>query len=116
MSSQKRPALRKAAVDPSIGFFREKGKNPFFTKMTDVPWYARDIEVLNNMGKLAKLKPVCVSVSRKSFIGHLFNAMGDDRLVPSIMCEAIAVRNGASIIRTHNVRETMQALTMLRSC
>jgi dihydropteroate synthase len=103
-----------AAVDPSIGFFRDEGKNPFFTKMTDMPWYTRDIGVLNNLDKLAKLKPVCISVSRKSFIGHLLNVKADDRLVPSIMCEAIAVLNGASIIRTHNVRDTVQALTMLQ--
>ncbi|HEU4604983.1 MAG TPA: dihydropteroate synthase [Nitrososphaera sp.] len=110
----KKAGIKEIAVDPSIGFFREEGRNPFFTKMTDMPWYTRDIEVLNNLGKLAKIKPVCVSVSRKSFIGHLLNVKGDDRLVPSIMCEAMAVLNGASIIRTHSVRETVQALTMLQ--
>ncbi len=104
-------------VDPSIGFFRKEGKNQFFTKMTDMPWYVRDIEVLHNLGKLATIlhKPVCVSASRKSFIGHLLNIQAEeDRLVPSIICEAIAVLNGASIIRTHNVKETVQALTMLQ--
>lgn len=110
----KKAGIKEIAVDPSIGFFREEGRNPFFTKMTDMPWYARDIEVLNNLGRLAKIKPVCVSVSRKSFIGHLLNVNGDDRLVPSIMCEAMAALNGASIIRTHSVRETVQALTMLQ--
>ena len=106
--------IKEMAVDPSIGFFREEGKNPFFTKMTDVPWYARDIEVLNKLDRLAALGPVCVSASRKSFIGHLLNVKGDDRLVPSIMCETMAVLNGASIIRTHSVHETVQALTMLQ--
>jgi dihydropteroate synthase len=110
----RKAGIADAAVDPSIGFFRDEGKNPFFTKMTDMPWYTRDIEVLNNLDRLAKLKPVCISVSRKSFIGHLLNVKADDRLVPSIMCEAKAVLNGASIIRTHNVRETVQALTMLQ--
>jgi len=102
-------------IDPSIGFFRNEGKNPFFTKMTDMPWYARDIEVLGKLGELAALKkPVCVSASRKSFIGHLLNLNAEDRLIPSILCEAVAVINGASIIRTHNVKETVQALTMLQ--
>jgi dihydropteroate synthase len=110
----KKAGVRDAVVDPSIGFFREEGKNPFFTKMADVPWYARDIEVLNNLGKLATLGPVCVSVSRKSFIGHLLGVKGDDRLVPSVICEAMAVLNGASIIRTHSVKETVHALTMLQ--
>jgi dihydropteroate synthase len=103
-------------VDPSIGFFRSEGKNPFFTKMTDVPWYVRDIEVLRDMKKLAALgKPVCVSASRKSFIGHMLSLpAARDRLVPSVICEAVAVLNGASIIRTHSVRETVQALTTLQ--
>lgn len=103
-------------IDPSIGFFREEGKNPFFTKMVDLPWYTRDIEVLSNLNKLAILKkPVCVSVSRKSFIGHLLNLQNaEERLVPSVVCEAMAALSGASIIRTHNVKETVQALTMLQ--
>ena len=110
----KKAKITSIVVDPSIGFFRQEGKNPFFTKMTDMPWYARDIEVLSNLEKLAALAPVCVSVSRKSFIGHLLNAQGDDRLVPSIVCEAVAVLNGASMVRTHNVRDTVHALTMLQ--
>jgi dihydropteroate synthase len=99
-------------VDPSIGFFRAEGKNPFFTKMTDVPWYSRDLEVLANLRTLAKIAPVCVSVSRKSFLGHLFGVKADERLIPSIACEVVAAMNGAGIIRTHSVKETVQALVM----
>jgi dihydropteroate synthase len=103
-------------IDPSIGFFRKDGKNPFFTKMTDKPWYSRDIEILSNLKKLASFrKPVCVSVSRKSFIGHLLNLRrAENRLVPSLICEVIAVLNGADMIRTHSVKESVQALTMLQ--
>lgn len=108
--------IKDTIIDPSIGFFRQEGKNPFFTKMTDMPWYARDIEILSNLHKLATLrKPICVSVSRKSFIGYLLNLnSAEDRLIPSIACEMIATLNGANIIRTHNVRETVQAVTMLQ--
>jgi dihydropteroate synthase len=108
--------IKDVMIDPSIGFFRQEGKNPFFTKMTDMPWYARDIEILSNLHKLATLKkPICVSVSRKSFIGYLLNLnSAEDRLIPSIACEMIAALNGANIIRTHNVRETVQAITMLQ--
>ena len=108
--------IKDVIIDPSIGFFRQEGKNPFFTKMTDIPWYARDIEVLSHLHKLATLKrPICVSVSRKSFMGYLLNLnAAEDRLVPSIACEIIAALNGANIIRTHNVRETVQAVTMLQ--
>jgi Dihydropteroate synthase and related enzymes len=102
-------------VDPSIGFFRAEGKGPFFTKMSDMPWYARDLHVLSHLDKLATLrKPICVSASRKSFIGHLLNLEPpEDRMVPSIACEIISVLRGASLVRTHNVRETVQALMML---
>jgi dihydropteroate synthase len=108
--------IKDVMIDPSIGFFRQEGKNPFFTKMTDMPWYARDIEILSNLHKLATLKkPICVSVSRKSFIGYLLNLNSvEDRLIPSIACEMIATLSGANIIRTHNVRETVQAVTMLQ--
>jgi dihydropteroate synthase len=108
--------IKDVMIDPSIGFFRQEGKNPFFTKMTDMPWYARDLEILSNLHKLAMLKkPICVSVSRKSFIGYLLNLnAAEDRLIPSIACEIIAALKGANIIRTHNVRETVQAVTMLQ--
>jgi len=108
--------IKDVIIDPSIGFFRQEGKNPFFTKMTDMPWYARDIEILSNLHKLAMLKkPICVSVSRKSFIGHILNlTVAQDRLIPSIVCEMIAALNGANIIRTHDVRETVQAVMLLQ--
>lgn len=108
--------IKDIIIDPSIGFFRQEGKNPFFTKMTDVPWYIRDIEILSNLHKLTTLKkPICVSVSRKSFIGHLLNLNEpQDRLIPSIVCETIAALNGANIIRTHNIQETVQAVTLLQ--
>ncbi len=108
--------IKDVIIDPSIGFFRKEGKNPFFTKMTDRPWYVRDIEILSNLYKLTTFeKPICISVSRKSFIGHLLNLKAaEDRLVPSIVCELIAALNGANVIRTHNVRETVQAITMLQ--
>lgn len=108
--------IKDVMIDPSIGFFRQEGKNPFFTKMTDMPWYVRDIEILSNLHKLAGLKkPICISVSRKSFIGYLLNLnTAEDRLIPSIACEMIAALKGANIIRTHNVRETVQAVTMLQ--
>jgi dihydropteroate synthase len=102
-------------IDPSIGFFRPEGKNFFFSKMTDMPWYVRDMQVISHLSELTALKkPICISVSRKSFIGHLLNLQSpEDRMVPSIACELISVLHGASLIRTHNVKETVQALTML---
>lgn len=101
-------------VDPSIGFFRSEGKNPFFTKSA-TPWYVRDVQTIARLAALGPLKkPICVSASRKSFIGHLLNLESpEERLVPSIACELVSVLNGADLVRTHSVAETVQALTTL---
>lgn len=100
-------------IDPSVGFFRANGKNPFFTLMKDIPWYIRDIEIISRLQELKKYfsNPICVSVSRKSFIGKLFNLETEERLIPSLAFEIISTLNGAKMIRTHNVKETVQALT-----
>ena len=101
-------------IDPSIGFFRLEGRNSFFTKIRDLVWYTRDIEVISKLRRLKVLsKPICISVSRKSFIGELFQLRTEERLAPSIACEIISVLNGANLIRTHDVKETVQTLTML---
>ena len=98
-------------IDPAIGFFRPKGKNPFFTKMTDLPWYIRDIEVISNLKKLKRFsKPICICVSRKSFIGNIFNLEPEERLIPSAATELICILNSANLIRTHDVKETWHTL------
>jgi len=98
-------------IDPAVGFFRAKGTNPFFTKMTDFPWYIRDIEVISNLKKLKIFsKPICICVSRKSFIGNIFNLEPEERLIPSAATELICILNSANLIRTHDVRETWQTL------
>src|SRR2546425_4269514 len=49
-------------VDPGIGFFRDEG----------IPWHEWDARVLAGLGGLNELgRPVCVGVSRKSFIGAI---------------------------------------------
>jgi len=102
-------------IDPSIGFFRREGNNPFFTKITKIPWYCRDIEIVYNLKELTKLSvPICISLSNKSFLGKLMNLEINERLIPSVIMEIIAVLNGAKIIRTHNVKETALALHTLQ--
>lgn len=104
----------KVIVDPLIGFFRASGNNPFFTKVTNQNWYDRDIRIISNLERLSTLsKPICISVSRKSFIGHLFNLAESDRLVPSIIAQVVCAINGTDIIRTHDVKETRIALELL---
>jgi dihydropteroate synthase len=102
-------------IDPSIGFFRKESNNPFFTKITKIPWYLRDIEVVSNLKELSDLSfPICISISHKSFLGKLLNLTIDERLIPSLIMEVIAIVNGATFIRTHNVKETILALNTLQ--
>jgi dihydropteroate synthase len=101
-------------IDPSIGFFRKIGNNPFFSKIDGMDWYIRDINILSNISLLSSLhKPVCISVSRKSFMGSLLNLNLEERLIPSIITEIHCVLNGVSLIRTHNVKETKLAVNMI---
>jgi dihydropteroate synthase len=104
----------KMIIDPSIGFFRKEGFNPFYSKTQGMNWYVRDIDIIANIKLLTSLKkPICISISRKSFIGSLFGLDVEDRLIPSIIAEMYSVMNGASLLRTHNVKETRQAIEML---
>ncbi|HLE34912.1 MAG TPA: dihydropteroate synthase [Nitrososphaerales archaeon] len=99
-------------VDPAIGFFRAKGNNPFFTRMKGTKWLDRDLILIGRLKDLQILrKPICISVSRKSFIGKILNIEHpEDRLFGSLAAETICALNGAHIIRTHNVSATMQAV------
>ena len=101
--------------DPAIGFFRKTGTGKFFTKI-NFPWVERDLLVLKNLKSIKIGHPLLVSVSNKSFIGKLLKKENpEDRLFGSIVAEALAVLNGADIIRTHNVRETKDSLTVVQS-
>ena len=99
-------------VDPAIGFFRKKAKGKFFTRINS-DWFKRDIEILKNLSGIKLGYPLLVSVSRKSFIGKLLKIKDlNDRLYGSLAAEAIAVINGADIIRTHNVKATKEIVVI----
>jgi len=105
----------KIIIDPLIGFFRPTGNNPFFTKIAHHSWYERDLDIISGLKRLSKFsKPICISVSRKSFIGKLFNLTESERLIPSVIAQVICALNGASIIRTHDVKETKVSLELLQ--
>lgn len=107
-------AYEKLLVDPSIGFFRGFGNNPFFSKINEMNWDLRDLDVVSNIKRIHSLSiPICISISRKSFIGSLFNLEVNDRLIPSIVAEIYCLVNGVSLIRTHNVKETRMAISMM---
>ena len=58
--------------------------------------------------------PVLVGWSRKSMIGDVLNASVDERLHGSISAATIAAMLGASVIRVHDVKESMDAMTVLQ--
>ena len=104
----------KIVLDPAIGFFREKGKNSFFTKINS-DWVQRDLLILKNLRVIKLNMPLLVSVSNKSFIGKILKKENSsDRLAGSLTAEAVCVLNGADIIRTHNVRETKKVIMAAR--
>jgi len=51
--------------------------------------------------------------SRKSSLVAVTGAAADDRVVASAVAAALAVQNGAHIVRVHDVRATVQALRVL---
>ena len=64
---------------------------------------------LPSLGRLGR--PLCVGVSRKSFIGALTGrADPADRLAGSLAATTVAVLRGAALIRAHDVRETVDAV------
>jgi dihydropteroate synthase len=73
----------------------------------------------HNLSLLAGLKtfarwrrPLLIGVSRKSFLGKISGATVENRLPASLACAILAVGDGANIIRTHDVAETVQAVRM----
>lgn len=105
-------ARSKIVLDPGIGFFRSEGPSSTTSHQTVMPWYQWDVEVLANLDQLAPLgSPLGVGLSRKSFIGKILGLeRPEDRLAGSLALTAVAVANGASLIRTHDVRETVEAV------
>lgn len=98
-------------LDPAIGFFRKTGKNPFFTKIkTD--WLSRDLAILQNLSSIKLGQPIMISVSNKSFIGKIIHKEAPERIFGSVAAEAISVLNGADIVRTHNVQQTKDAISI----
>ena len=97
-------------VDPAIGFFRKKAPGHFFTK-TNSDWFRRDVTILQNLKSIRLGYPMLISVSRKSFIGKILGENDPSkRLAGSLAAETIAVMNGIDVIRTHNVKETFDAI------
>lgn len=74
------------------------------------------IAKLDNVIKEFPDFPMLVGTSRKSFIGKISgDAPVDKRLRGSLASAAIAVWNGANIVRVHDVKETVETMKMVNS-
>jgi dihydropteroate synthase len=91
-------------IDPAIGKWTPQ-KLPIY-----------DYETIDTLGRLRFFgKPILAAISRKSFIGETIRKPAGERLYGSLAATAIAVRNGAHIIRTHDVVPTVDAVRVAKS-
>ncbi|MFL5031125.1 MAG: dihydropteroate synthase, partial [Xanthobacteraceae bacterium] len=89
-------AQESIVLDPGIGF----GKTP-----------EQSMEVIARLQAFTSFGlPLLVGASRKRFINSVVPSSPDRRLGGSIAAHLLAVRNGAAIVRVHDVAETVQAL------
>ena len=89
-------------VDPGIGFGKTTEHN---------------LAILRHLPELRALgKPILVGPSRKSFIGRVLDVATDDRLEGTLAAVAYAVAQGARLVRVHDVRPVVRAVTMIDAC
>ena len=86
-------------LDPGLGFGKGLAHN--MTLLRELPRFA------------ALMAPLLVGVSRKSFIGRILGRPVDERLYGGLGLAALAVAQGARVIRTHDVAATRDAIGMV---
>ena len=87
--------LDQVFIDPGIGFAKT---------------FDHNLEILARCDELTRVAPVVIGASRKKFIGHLTGREGRERVHGSLAAVAAAALGGASIVRVHDVRETVDFL------
>lgn len=89
----------KIILDPGIGFGKTIDQN---------------LCLLKHLDALLELNfPILLGVSRKGFIGHTLNLPQGERLEGSLAANAWGMMMGASILRVHDVKETVRLARML---
>jgi len=82
-------------VDPGIGFGKTLEHN---------------LEILKRLREFKILgRPMLVGPSRKSFLGKILNAGPQERIFGTVSACVLAVKNGANVIRVHDVKAVKQA-------
>jgi dihydropteroate synthase len=94
-------AQERIALDPGIGF----GKTP-----------AHNLALAVEQARLLQLGcPLLLGWSRKSTLGQLTGRPVGERMAASVAAALAAVRQGASVVRVHDVAETVDALKVWRA-
>lgn len=94
-------ARESLVLDPGFGFGKDLSHN---------------LSLLRHLRVIAELGlPMLVGLSRKSMFEALLNLPVDRRLYASLSAAVIAVLRGASIIRVHDVRATVEAIAVAQA-
>lgn len=88
-------------VDPGIGFGKTLEHNLELLKRL------REFKILG--------RPMLVGPSRKSFLGKILNAGPQERIFGTVSACVLAVKNGANIIRVHDVKAVKEAIKVLNT-
>ncbi|MEK7666533.1 MAG: dihydropteroate synthase [Pseudomonadota bacterium] len=92
---------QRIVIDPGFGFGKTVEHN---------------LDLLRRLGELRVLSaPILAGLSRKSMIGALFGLPVEQRLHASVALALIAVQNGATMLRVHDVRATCEAIRMFEA-
>lgn len=89
-------AFDRVLLDPGFGFGKTLGHNYSLLKHLDA------LKVLGS--------PLLVGVSRKSMIGSVLDKPVEQRVVGSVAAALLALERGATILRVHDVAQTMDAV------
>ena len=85
-------------IDPGIGFGKTVTQND---------------TIIRNLSKLKRFDvPLLVGLSRKSFLTYDFNEP-KDRLESSLALSALAINNGADIIRVHDIDKSIEVFSIV---
>jgi dihydropteroate synthase len=91
-------AAERIAIDPGFGFGKSLEHN---------------LRMLQEFSKFTQNgHPVLAGISRKSMLGKITGREVGDRLIPSVAAAVLAAERGASIVRVHDVPETIDALAL----
>jgi dihydropteroate synthase len=89
---------KRIVIDPGIGFGKSIDGN---------------LELLRRLPELTALgRPIMVGTSRKSFIGAILGRPVAERAFGTAATVALALANGASIFRVHDVRAMRDTVDM----